>query len=594
MKGIRGRITMTYVVLMVMALFISGLFSLKFIEQVYMEKIRDGLINEAKIVAGWVSPLMAAPNANLQQIFKIADTVSESTKKRITIYDRTGDVLYDTDLIIQRGSEEGPEVAEALHKKTGTDIRLDERMETNSLYVAVPVNSGNEVYGVIRASILLPGVYGELRGLWVNVASGLFLIAGVSSLIGFYFASGISRPIEEITKVTRRIASGAFHERVRYRRQQDELTVLGESVNLMATRLADQIEDLIQEKSKLEGVLSHMDSGVMVVDRAGRIQVVNQATEGLLRHKGKALLGQWHWEVGRSYGLSTLIDEVLELGESKRAEITLNTPVETIVELYATPIKGKNHSIVGAVVVLHDVSKWRRVEQMRTEFVANVSHELRTPITAVRGFAETLLDGAMEDPDMRRQFIRIIFEESDRLSRLVNDLLDLSKIESGHSVLQFERCDMNELVDKTVHKLSNEAIQQGLILQAHVPEESIIAEVARDRVAQVLINLIGNAIAYTPEGGRIDVFLEESQDKVIVRVRDTGIGIPREDLHRLFERFYRVDKARARRSGGTGLGLAIVKHIVEAHRGVVHVDSTLGKGSTFSFILPKEQKSNAE
>lgn len=589
MQGIRGRITTTYVILLVVALFISGLFSLKFIEQVYMGKIREGLIDEAKIVAGWVSPLMAAPIPYLPPIFEIADTISYSTNKRVTIYDRKGEVLYDTDLIVQQGSATGPEVADALNKRIGVDIRLDERQETNSLYVAVPVTGGNDMYGVIRISILLPGVYNELRGLWGNVAFGLLVIAGVSSLVGLYFASGISRPIEEITQVTRRIASGAFHERVRYRRHQDELTVLGEAVNLMASRLADQIEDLTQEKSKLEGVLSHMDSGVMVVDRAGRIQVVNQATEAMLKHSGKRLLSQWHWEVGRSYGLSTLIDEVLEQGESKRGEITLTTPVETTVEIYATPIKGKNDSIVGAVVILHDVSKWRRVEQMRTEFVANVSHELRTPITAVRGFAETLLDGAMEDPDMRRQFVKIIYEESDRLTRLVNDLLDLSKIESGHSVLQFDRCNLNELVQTTVKKLSNEANQHGLTLETHVPEGAIMAEVARDRVAQVLINLIGNAIAYTPEGGRIDVFLEGAKDNVIIRVRDTGIGIPREDLPRLFERFYRVDKARARRSGGTGLGLAIVKHIVEAHGGVVNVESALGRGSTFSFVLPKNQ-----
>lgn len=589
MQGIRGRITTTYVVLLVVALFISGLFSLKFIEQVYMGKIREGLIDEAKIVADWVSPAMAAPNPYLPTIIEITDTVSSSTNKRITVYDRKGEVLYDTVLIMQPGFATGPEVNDALNKRIGIDVRLDERQETNSLFVAVPVIRDNQVHGVIRFSILLPGVYGELRGLWGNVAFGLLIVAGISSVIGFYFASGISRPIEEITKVTRRIAGGAFHERVRYRRHKDELAVLGESVNLMATRLADQIEDVTHEKSKLEGVLAHMDSGVMVVDRAGRIQVVNQVTEAMLKHAGKKLLGQWHWEVGRSYGLSTVIDEVLERGESKRAEITLTTPVETTVELYAAPIKGKNDSIVGAVVVLHDVSKWRRVEQMRTEFVANVSHELRTPITAVRGFAETLLDGAMEDPDMRRQFIKIIYEESDRLTRLVTDLLDLSKIESGHSVLQFDRCDMNELVQKTADKLSNEASQHGVQLETHVPERTVWAEVARDRVSQVLINLVGNAIAYTPEGGRIDVFLEDAKDKIVVRVRDTGIGIPREDLPRLFERFYRVDKARARRSGGTGLGLAIVKHIVEAHGGFVHVDSTLGKGSTFSFILPKNQ-----
>ncbi|MFC4768261.1 two-component system histidine kinase PnpS [Effusibacillus consociatus] len=588
MKGIRGRITFTYMILIVLTLIISGVYTLQFIERVYMDNLRKTLVDEARILANWVSPYMVAPDSSMPYISELSSTVHSSTGKRITVFSKNGEPLYDTSLRPFEDARSKPEIEQALHGQVGSDIRLDPSKGTNVLLVAVPVTGGPDVLGVIRVGLPLSGAYQELRHAWGSVGISLLAVAVISSLVGAYFALGIARPIEEITRVTRRIASGAFHERVRYR-AQDELGVLGESVNLMATRLSDQIEDLTQEKSKLEGIIASMDSGVMVVDRSGRVLVVNRATESLLRHAGRKLLGQWHWEVGRSYGLSSMIDEVLLTGEPRRKEIVLTSPVETNLELFATPIKGKNESIVGAVVVLHDVSKWRRVEQMRTEFVANVSHELRTPITAVRGFAETLLDGALEDPEMRKQFIKIIYEESDRLSRLVNDLLELSKIESGHAVLQFEVCEMNNLVKTTVDKLVHQAGQNGLTLEAHVPEEPIFAEVAKDRISQVLINLIANAIVYTSEGGRIDVYLEEAEDRVTVRVQDTGIGIPKEDLPRLFERFYRVDKARARRSGGTGLGLAIVKHIVEAHEGTVDVQSTVGKGSTFSFSLPKRQ-----
>ncbi|GAX88886.1 two-component system histidine kinase PnpS [Effusibacillus lacus] len=588
MKGIRGRITFTYMILIVVTLLISGVYILQFIERVYMENLKKTLIDEAKIVANWVSPYMVTPDSSLPFLAEVSTTVNSSTGKRITVYDRNGKSLYDTHPGSVEESAVKPEVQEALNRRIGSETRLDSAKGSNSLFVAVPIVDGETVQGAVRVGIPLNPVYKELGNLWVSVGISLLAVAVISSVVGMYFASGIARPIEEITRVTRQIARGAFTERVRYR-SQDELGVLGESVNLMADRISDQFEDLTQEKSKLEGIIASMESGVMVVDRSGRIQVVNQATKNLLSHSGRSLLGQWHWEVGRSYGLSSMIDEVLVTGDSQRKEITLMSPADTSVELYATPIKGKNDSIVGAVVVLHDVSKWRRVEQMRTEFVANVSHELRTPITAVKGFAETLLDGALEHPDMRRQFIKIIYEESDRLSRLVNDLLELSRIESGHVVMQFEPCEINELVRTTVDKLVHQAGQNGLVLESHPAGQPVYAEVARDRVSQVLINLIGNAIAYTPEGGRIDVTVEDGVDQVIVRVKDTGIGIPQDDLPRLFERFYRVDKARARRSGGTGLGLAIVKHIVEAHKGKVWVDSYPGRGSTFSFTLPKRQ-----
>lgn len=588
MKGIRGRITFTYMILIVVTLLISGIYTLQFIERVYMENLRKTLIDQAKIMANWVSPLMVAPDSSLPMITDVAASVNVTTGKRITVFDPQGKPLYDSSLRPFEDVMIKPEVREALERRVGSDIRTDPSQGTNLLFVAVPITGGPDVLGAVRVGIPLSGIYKELRGVWGSVGISLLVVAMISSLVGMYFASGIARPIEEITRVTRRIAGGAFHERVRHR-SQDELGVLGESVNLMATRLSDQIEDLTQEKSKLEGIIASMDSGVMVVDRSGRILVANRATENLLRHSGNKLLGQWHWEVGRSYGLSSLIDEVLLTGQSRRSEILLTSPMETSVELYVTPIRGKNESIVGAVAVLHDVSKWRRVEQMRTEFVANVSHELRTPITAVKGFAETLLDGALENSEMRKQFIKIIYEESDRLSRLVNDLLELSKIESGHVALQFELCEMNDLVRETVDKLAHQAGQHGLSLEARIPAEPIYAEVTRDRIAQVLINLIGNAVAFTPAEGQIEVFLEEQEEEVTIRVKDTGIGIPREDLPRLFERFYRVDKARDRRSGGTGLGLAIVKHIVEAHEGKVYVESALGKGSTFSFTLPKRQ-----
>jgi two-component system, OmpR family, phosphate regulon sensor histidine kinase PhoR len=288
-----------------------------------------------------------------------------------------------------------------------------------------------------------------------------------------------------------------------------------------------------------------------------------------------------------SLRISELIDTVLLKGHPLRKEVVVNNDIN--VELFVTPIFGANEEVVGAVAVLHDVTQFRRVERMRTEFVANVSHELRTPITAVKGFAETLLDGALENPDLCRQFVQIIYDESERLSHLVLDLLELSKMESGHSVFRFTRVNISELVDTAAARLQNQATQSGIDLFVHTPESPVFADVAPERITQVLINLIGNAIAYTPAPGRIDVSVLDADEEVTVEVADTGIGIPKADIPRIFERFYRVDKDRSRNTGGTGLGLAIVKHILEAHRGTIKVTSEVGRGSTFSFTLPKRQ-----
>ncbi|GMA50064.1 hypothetical protein GCM10025857_14210 [Alicyclobacillus contaminans] len=329
---------------------------------------------------------------------------------------------------------------------------------------------------------------------------------------------------------------------------------------------------------------------MLVVDKTGVILVANEVAHAQLGNHHQQLIGRTHWEAAVPR-VSAAIDAVLMKGEAQRKELTL--PADLSVELNVTPIFGTHSEVVGAVAVLHDVSQFRQVERMRSEFVANVSHELRTPITAVRGFAETLLDGAIENPELRRQFVQIIYDEADRLNHLVVDLLELSKIESGHSIFHFEPADLGVLAENAADTLRHQAEQHGLALEVHLPEAPVVAEVAAERILQVLVNLIGNAIAYTPAPGRVDLTVLDGEATVQLVVQDTGIGIPQADIPRIFERFYRVDKDRSRRTGGTGLGLAIVKHIVEVHHGNIQVESQVGKGSIFRVNLPKRQMPNA-
>ncbi|ASS73918.1 hypothetical protein CIG75_02280 [Tumebacillus algifaecis] len=592
-RGIRWRIVLTYMVLIVLALSIFGVYMLQFIEKLYMDNLQTHLKEETALLATWVAPQLETYEepGQKEDVHEMIRRTGMAVSARVTLLDLRGDVMLDTlgDEETRKNQSDYPEVAAAVDGSVGMHVRKVSYSAYNVLHMAVPVYGDHGQTAVLRMAVPMKGAHETLQELWGRIGISLLIVAAVASLFGLRFAHGIAAPIEAITKSTRKIAAGAFDERI-HQRGRDELRVMADSINAMAARLSEQIEDLTQQKGKLEGILKHLVSGVIVVDRSGRVTLVNQAVERMIGYRADELLQKWHWEAGYNFGLSALIDEAILVGTAQMKEIALHRPMERTVEVHITPIFSNNGRIAGAVVLMHDVSEWRRLERMRSEFVANVSHELRTPITAVKGFSETLLDGALHDPTLTRQFLQIIHDESERLKRLVNDLLELSKIESGHTVFRFEPIDLVQLVKRTVERYRHETEAQGLTLELDVPAERLTVEADADRVAQVLINLLGNAIAYTPTGGKVRVSVTEREQDVVLKVSDTGIGIPEEDISRLFERFYRVDKARARRSGGTGLGLAIVKHILESHHGHVDVRSEVGKGSEFTITLPKQQK----
>lgn len=358
--------------------------------------------------------------------------------------------------------------------------------------------------------------------------------------------------------------------------------------------LRDVREEMIQERRKLEGIMNPLVSGVIIIDSAGRVVLVNAATERLFGLSEADMVGRWHWEAGHHYGLASLVDEAIAFGIVQKREVQLHKPHELTVEAYITPIRESSGGIAGAVVLLHDISEWRRVERMRSDFVANVSHELRTPITALKGFAETLLDGALDDKETTRQFVQIMKDEADRIGRLVEDLLDLSRIEAKQVQLHPNPVTASSLLQKVVDTFFGQAADAGVTLSSEVLSVGCVALGDVDRLQQVLINLVSNALQFTPADGSIVLSAERVGNRIVFAVQDSGVGIPAADVGRVFERFYRVDKTRSRRSGGTGLGLAIVKHIVEAHGGHVGVYSEVGKGSRFFFDVASAEMDNDE
>ncbi|MGD0153304.1 MAG: ATP-binding protein [Thermacetogeniaceae bacterium] len=425
-----------------------------------------------------------------------------------------------------------------------------------------------------------------LAQVWQYLAAlfGLILVGGV--LLGIRLADRVHRPLAEIGAVARRLAAGDWEAEM-YQYTDDEIGELAATLNEISRTVREKVRQLAESRGSLEAVLANMQSGVMLFDRSGRINLVNPAAEHILGISETGNTGRTYVETLKNYPLSQMIDEVLASGKPQGGEISLIFPTERILDAHAAPVFGEGQEPQGVVLVLHDISEIRHLERVRAEFVANVSHELKTPVTVIKGFAETLLEGALYNSRACEEFVSIIGEEAERLNRLINDLLSLSRIESRELVMQVESLELGPEINRIVDRLKPRFQKKELGLGVAVPAHAVMVQADRDRLEQVLLNLLENSLMYTPSGGRVEVGVQEQDSMAVVSVKDTGIGIPPDDLPRIFERFYRVDRARSRKLGGTGLGLAIVKHIVEAHGGQVWVESELGRGSTFYFTLPR-------
>lgn len=395
----------------------------------------------------------------------------------------------------------------------------------------------------------------------------------------------VPRLVREVAAWAKSFADGDFSRRISLS-ARGEMGELADAMNDMSDRVQGRMEESIADKSRLEAVFLSMFDGVMVIDGRGAVVLMNRTLKELLQVDTE-VTGKKPLEVIRNIDIQELAERVLAShSRLESREITLLLPEERVLLAHATPVL-RDGTADGAVLVFHDITELRRLERIRRDFVANVSHELRTPVSTIRGYAETLLEGALEDKAHAREFLKIIHDDSDRLVKLINDLLDLSRIESGALPLNFQECALGPVVDKVLTAMRPEAQRHSVHLKKEIPSDLGKVKIDETAVAQALFNLVENAIKYNKKGGSVTISARETDRGVEVSVADTGIGIPSEDIPRIFERFYRVDKARSRDLGGTGLGLSIVKHIVQAHRGDITVESKVGSGSSFRFTLPK-------
>jgi len=412
----------------------------------------------------------------------------------------------------------------------------------------------------------------------------LIYLAGL--LMFYYWLDYQVDLLGKINEMVKAFTKGYLQESVSIARD-DEIGELNANLRFMADRLNEYMGKTIQERDKNKTILASLVEGILAFNAEGRLISINQAGEKMLRVKRDDAEGRYFLEIVRSHQLAELFNKCLTEGQyNVLEEFQFSQLDKEYYRVYLAPIVNHFGKIQGAILVLWDVTKIRQLEQMRSEFVANVSHELRTPLTSIKGYVETLLDGALENRDLAERFLQIVYEESDRLNRLIGDLIELSALETRRSEIVKKELDSRQLTEKVQAVLLPVAGRKNIVIRTTVRPgaEKIYAD--QDMLEQLLLNLLDNAIKYSPSGETVSLEIAANLSGVSIKVADNGIGIPADSLPRLFERFYRVDKARSRLAGGTGLGLAIVKHIVERHRGQIQVESVEGKGSVFTVLLP--------
>ena len=515
---------------------------------------------------------------------------------RVTIIDHTGRVLVDSEADADKMENHAnrPEVQDAFARGTGQSVHRSVTFGRELVYRAQRYDRAGSDPVVVRLAVPLSQIDLSLVELRQRLLIATLVVLLSGGLVSFAFARIFAARVQRLQRFSQRIAEGDFRPLLR-EGPRDELSDLADSLNQTAARLDREIRLLSGERNRSSAILRSMVEGVAVIDAEERLVFYNRAFSEILIVDSANAEGRPLIEVVRNSDLVGLIRRALRGDEGLQSDITMGITQTRSFSITAAPVKALDAPASGrdpqakpsgAVVVLHDVTELRRLERVRQDFVANVSHEFKTPLTAIQGFAETLLAGALDDPENNRRFLEIIRNHAIRLARLTNDLLKLARIEAGKMEVEFSSVSLLELIEGCTETTLLKANRKEITLEITVPPQLPAVRGDAALLRDVLQNLLDNAIQYTPARGHISVSATAGPREAVVTVADTGIGIPLADSERIFERFYRVDAARSREAGGTGLGLSIAKHIVEAHGGKLWVESTVGQGSRFSFSLP--------
>ncbi|MFZ5450074.1 MAG: ATP-binding protein [Thermodesulfobacteriota bacterium] len=526
-----------------------------------------------------------------EAVDRLCKELGQLSHTRLTVILPSGRVVGDSakDPDLMDNHADRPEIQKAFQGKIGISTRHSYTEETPMMYVAVPVMDQGRLIGVLRASLPVAFIGRVLNGMYFKIALGGMGAALLAALLSLFMARRLSRPLEEMKQGAQRFAQGDLRIKVPVP-PSDELASLAEALNYMAEQLDQRIRTIIIQRQEQDAVLASMVEGVMAVDRQERLITLNQAGARLLGVDPEAAKDRPLPEVVRNPDLQNFVTRALASPRQMDGEIVIrDNNRDRLLQATGTTLRDLQGKAFGALIVLNDVTRLRRLEQARRDFVANVSHELKTPITSIKGFVETLLDGAMQEPKNALSFLKIIAKHADRLNEIIDDLLSLSRIEqdSEQGKIALASGRIQQVLQNAIQVCRKRAAAKDIEIALNCPDD-LAGEINAPLLEQAVVNLIDNAVKYSPAAKPVEVEAREELGEILILVRDQGPGIAPEHLPRLFERFYRVDAGRSRKVGGTGLGLAIVKHIAQAHEGYVTLQSAPGKGSTFFIHLPKK------
>lgn len=582
MNRFRSRLLFALIPLVLIVLVAVGLLLGQIFNSYYTSSFIENMEKEAKLTES----IIAEKGLSHTESFRIITELGNTFKSQIIVMDEKDHVVYDEGKVeynhLQLIENALPTMKS---KKAGYYYTVQKE---KLAYYGLPIMKGESYKGLILISSSVEPLEKVNYQMWLILVVSLILAFIIILIIGVKITEQYTRPIESAIIVAMELAKGNYKART-YEDHLDETGMLSQSINILARNLQDMTRAQEMQQDRLQTLIENMGSGLILIDGRGYINLVNRAYKELFEVDSANFLYKLYHDAFTHQEIIEVVEEIFMTEVKVRKQLHLPLKIERRhFEVYGAPIIGTNDEWKGIVLVFHDITELKKLEQMRKDFVANVSHELKTPITSIKGFSETLLDGALNDQQTAEYFLSIILKESDRLQTLIQDLLDLSKIEQQGYQLSIQICDVKEILEDIKIILQNKSKEKEVEVSVSLPEGLLLIEGDLYRLKQIFINLISNALTYTPKGGSVNVKVKKHDQFVQVIVSDTGIGMKKEEIPRIFERFYRVDRARSRNSGGTGLGLAIVKHLVEAHKGQISVSSKIGEGTTFTVKLYKK------
>lgn len=583
-QSIQWRITIWFVLLVLVSMALLGAYLTNSVRNNQLGSLRSQLENEAKITVAASLPGFVGQDKK-GNLDVLAKKLGDQIGTRVTLIALDGTVVGDSDEdpSVMENHATRPEVRDALASGFGESTRYSTTLGQKMMYVAVPIIDKGEVLGTARVALPLTQVESSVNRVIISIVIAMATTTVLVILAAWLIARMTTRPIRELTRASQKIASGEFDHKISVG-TKDESGQLAHAFNEMSLKLKKMVETISEDKTRLATILDNMADSIIMVDMEGNIILANKATEKLLGVKNENMTAKPLIEAVRDYELNDILKLCLKTGQEQTTQFESGTS-NRFLRAIAIPITGDRPG--GVLVLVQDLTELRGLQTMRRELVGNISHEFRTPLAGIKAMVETLQDSAIDDKEVAKDFLGRIEAEVDRLTQMVAELTELSRIETGRVELILEPVNLNLLIEQVIIQFKPQVARQQLHFQKELAADLPVVQADKERIRQVMGNLIHNAIKFNRSGGSIRAVTRTFEGSAIVEIADTGIGMAKEDLPRIFERFYKGDRSRA--GQGTGMGLAIAKHIVEAHGGEIWAQSEEGKGSTFSFSLPITQ-----